>query len=146
MNIILKNRLLSRLKVLRYVTESSENPFNRLRNIAIRHTTTSHYWVMDMDMWPSQDAYKTLMSLDDQYLRDDYLAVIVPCFAYKRTNSSCRGFERCVNQWVSFVLCMHRVIPVVPKTIPGLRECLATKKGSEIPKRIFNHVDPVLLL
>lgn len=53
MNIILKNRLLSRLKVLRYVTESSENPFNRLRNIAIRHTTTSHYWVMDMDMWPS---------------------------------------------------------------------------------------------
>lgn len=41
---------------------------------------------------------------------------------------------------------MHRVIPVVPKTIPGLRECLATRKCSEIPKKIFNHVDPVLLL
>ena len=66
LNIFLKNPLPSSLKVFRYVTISSENPFNRLRNIAIRHTTTSHYWVMDMDMWPSQDAYKTLMSLDDQ--------------------------------------------------------------------------------
>ena len=98
LNIILKNRLPSSLKVFRYVTISSENPFNRLRNIAIRHTTTSHYWVMDMDMWPSQDAYKTLMSLDDQYLRDDYLAVIVPCFAYKRTKSNCKTFEACVNE------------------------------------------------
>ena len=65
-NFFLKNPRPSSLKVFRYVTISSENPFNRLRNIAIRHTTTSHYWVMDMDMWPSQDAYKTLMSLDDQ--------------------------------------------------------------------------------
>ena len=52
-NFFLKNPLPSSLKVFRYVTISSENPFNRLRNIAIRHTTTSHYWVMDMDMWPS---------------------------------------------------------------------------------------------
>ena len=107
LNIILKNRLLSRLKVLRYVTESSENPFNRLRNIAIRHTTTSHYWVMDMVMWPSQDAYKTLMSLDDQYLRDDYLAVIVPCFAYKRIRVARRLRSVRMNEFFSFSSCIE---------------------------------------
>ncbi len=40
---------------------------------------------------------------------------------------------------------MHRVIPLVLKTIPGLKERLATRKCTEIPKRILN-VGSALLL
>lgn len=31
----------------------SHFPINRLRNIAIRHVITSHFLVLDMDLWPS---------------------------------------------------------------------------------------------
>lgn len=33
----------------------SHFPINRLRNIAIRHVTTSHFLVLDMDLWPSRN-------------------------------------------------------------------------------------------
>ena len=31
----------------------SSFPVNKLRNIAIRHVVTSHFLVMDMDLWPT---------------------------------------------------------------------------------------------
>ena len=52
---------------------------------------------MDMDMWPSDNAYKALISLDARYLNDDYLAVIVPSFQYMKNMRDCKGFEKCVN-------------------------------------------------
>ena len=32
----------------------SNFPVNKLRNIAIRHIVTSHFFVMDMDLWPTR--------------------------------------------------------------------------------------------
>ena len=32
---------------------SSYYPVNALRNIAISHVTTSHFYLSDMDVWPS---------------------------------------------------------------------------------------------
>lgn len=34
---------------------ASPYPINKLRNIAIRYVTTSHFWVADMDMWPASE-------------------------------------------------------------------------------------------
>lgn len=35
--------------------EASVYPLNRLRNIAIRNSLTSHFVVFDMDMWPASN-------------------------------------------------------------------------------------------
>lgn len=43
----------SRLKV-HYVTDNSGHyPINRLRNAAIDGTTTSHFFMTDIDIWPA---------------------------------------------------------------------------------------------
>ena len=98
---IAQTSLPSRLTVCHFITSKpSEYPFNRLRNIALKHVTTSHFWVMDMDMWPSDNAYKTLLSLDYRYLNDDYLAVIVPSFQYMENMRECKGFKKCVNSFL----------------------------------------------
>ena len=51
-------------------------------------------------MWPSDNAYKTLLSLDYRYLNDDYLAVIVPSFQYMENMRECKGFKKCVNSFL----------------------------------------------
>lgn len=43
----------SRLHI-QYVTDNSGHyPINRLRNVAINATTTSHFFMTDIDIWPA---------------------------------------------------------------------------------------------
>lgn len=85
--------------ISRYITPTPlEYPYNRLRNIALRSITTSHFWVMDMDMWPSDNLYSTLLHLDSRFLNDEYLAIIVPSFEYESDMSNCSDFEKCVER------------------------------------------------
>ena len=86
---------------MNYLAPNSEYPINKLRNLAMKQITTSHLWVMDMDMWPSTNLYSTLLSLDSRFLKDDYLAVIVPVFEYKKNMKNCTDFEGCIKEYVS---------------------------------------------
>ena len=63
---------------------------NLLRNIAILTIRTTHFLVLDMDMWPSctvildhydcpANSYEELMSLPDSILNSEKAAVILPC-------------------------------------------------------------------
>lgn len=39
---------------LSYVKDNSGHyPINRLRNVAISNTITSHFWLTDIDIWPA---------------------------------------------------------------------------------------------
>lgn len=43
-----------RLNIIAYFSDSAEPyPINKLRNIAIDHVQTTHFWLADMDMWPA---------------------------------------------------------------------------------------------
>lgn len=137
-----QNTLSTNLVVSRFVSDKGY-PYNALRNIAIQRVTTSHFWVMDMDMWPSSNLYRTLLSLDVRHLKDDYLAVIVPAFEYKRTWKG-GSFEQCVKSYSWFSIAICRVIPRLPQTIPELRSCLAAKNCNEFRKRDFVHVSSLL--
>ena len=44
-------------------TDSSLYPINALRNIAIQNVHTSHFFMSDMDMWPSFSLHDVLQSL-----------------------------------------------------------------------------------
>ena len=137
-----QNTLSTNLVVSRFVSDKGY-PYNALRNIAIQRVATSHFWVMDMDMWPSSNLYRTLLSLDVRHLKDDYLAVIAPAFEYKRTWKG-GSFEQCVKSYSWFSIAICRVIPRLPQTIPELRSCLAAKNCNEFRKRDFVHVSSLL--
>ena len=43
-----------RLNIIAYFSDSPDPyPINMLRNIALNHVSTSHFWLADMDMWPA---------------------------------------------------------------------------------------------
>lgn len=47
-----------RLSIVQYVsTNPSIYPINKLRNLAIKNTKTDHFWLTDMDMWPSSSLF-----------------------------------------------------------------------------------------
>ena len=99
---IRRNYLPKSLVFSKYLSFYSDDyPYNKLRNMAREKISTSHFWVMDMDMWPSSNLYDTLLNLDRRYLEDENLAVIVPSFEYKKEDESCQDFEMCVSKYGS---------------------------------------------
>lgn len=124
-----------------YVTKDpTEYPYNKLRNIALSKIVTSHFWVMDMDMWPGDGLYESLHQLDSRFLNDDHLAVIVPSFEYQEDLKSCEDFEICVQSFAFSLLFYFRIIPFIPRTLSDLRNCMAMEKCDEFRKKYFVHV------
>ena len=45
----------SRIQIIPYLVQNDTTyPINKLRNIAIDHVNTTHFWLADMDMWPAR--------------------------------------------------------------------------------------------
>lgn len=48
----------SRLSIVQYVaTNPNIYPINKLRNLAIQNVRTDHFWLTDLDMWPSRSCW-----------------------------------------------------------------------------------------
>ena len=99
-----------------FVPKVNEYPYNTLRNIAIDHVNTTHYFVCDMDLWPADNLYATLVTLPEPFLQDDWLALIIPAFEY-RLSIPCNSFQNCVN----------KVAKKIPHNKKDLRQCLRAK-------------------
>ena len=93
--------------VLYNASDNSVYPINALRNLAIENVKTTHFWLADMDMWPSRKPLwevwqveglrEALMALPkDQLARSD-LAVIVPAFELSK-GRDCGSFETCAKR------------------------------------------------
>ena len=69
-----------RVSVVLYVIPNSSNSFyvNSLRNVAIQAIRTTHFVVLDMDMWPMSNLFDELMHLPQSILESNTSAVIVP--------------------------------------------------------------------
>ena len=86
-------------------------PYNYLRNEAIKRTSTSHYYVSDMDMIPAGifffvpsiqlgNLYETLTTLPPSILADEWLAVIIPAYEYRNRIRHCNTFKGCVSLYI----------------------------------------------
>lgn len=84
--------------VLSLQKDPSVYPINALRNIAINNARTSHFFMSDMDMWPSYGMYDFLVSLPTHILADDHFAGIVP--AFEITKPDCDSIQDCVRVYV----------------------------------------------
>ena len=80
-------------------------PINTLRNRAIDNVKTTHFWLTDMDVWPScafrgdslslVGSYDAIMHLPLEFFQDPKNAGIVPVFQMRRHR--CRTFQECIN-------------------------------------------------
>ena len=74
----------SHVTILPVVSEGSNSsyPINQLRNTALRQVTTTHFLVLDVDLWPSSRLYETVVSASPVLLQRKYAALVVPAFQY----------------------------------------------------------------
>lgn len=93
----------SRLTVIMYLMGyknpmAKQFPVNLLRNLAIRNVETTHYLIMDMDLWPTRNAYYELTHLPNTILKATQVAVILPAFFYNKRIilPKCSSFKHCV--------------------------------------------------
>ena len=106
-------QLENRVHITLFTSESNkEYPINKLRNIAIENVKTSHFWLADMDMWPSCMSFvyslflvglrEALMDLPREQLEREDLAVIVPAFELS-SGRNCGSFEVCGKMYFTFL-------------------------------------------
>ena len=93
----------SRLTILVYLIppsspEQGQFPVNKLRNLGIRNIATTHFQVLDMDLWPTPTTYETLKGLPREILENKRTAVILPVFFFDRKKMllRCDSVRSCV--------------------------------------------------
>lgn len=117
------NQFDSRLSIVQYIADGNETyPINKLRNLAIQNVKTDHFWLTDLDMWPSgrnarillglDRLYSVLLSLPESVLNDDHIAIIVP------------AFEIYAKNCFSFANCSRAVDTIFPSTKEKLVYCI----------------------
>ena len=55
-------------------------PVNRLRNLAVAAVTASHFFVCDVDLWPSEGLHAALRALPPSFTTQSKHAMVVPAF------------------------------------------------------------------
>ena len=120
-----------RMNVIAYFGDSANPyPINMLRNIAMDHVTTSHFWLADMDMWPAYDLYNTLVSLPHSFLSRDDAVTIVPAFEYNLPKGTvCDSFTGCINN----------IKEDLPKVKADLQGCLSSGHCSRFREASKTH-------
>ena len=87
-----------RVTTLVYLTDSSEFPINRLRNLGIRNIQTSHFMVLDMDLMLSRNLHHELERLPAWLKKSQRSAIILPLFFFDRARilHYCSQLEDCL--------------------------------------------------
>ena len=116
-----------RLTLLLFLhTGRTDFPVNLLRNTAIRNVATTHFLVLDMDLWPCRAAAKELRRIPASVLRGRS-AVILPGFFFDRKAllKHCSSVETCALIAMDFMPRNKREL--VACVIAG--HCYSSKNG-----------------
>jgi len=89
-------------------------PINKLRNMAIRAVRTTHYVVVDVDLWPSLGIMHAVLACPRAYLSRKYVALVVPAFQFEPQKGAMD------ESWFSRV----------PRTMTEMKDCLALQQCS----------------
>jgi hypothetical protein len=98
----------------------NDYPVNELRNLALSKVQTTYILYIDVDFWPSQDLYETVVTSSEikQTLLDDPKhALVVPAFQLLR---------QC-HDWID---CRDKNIPKMPHDLDGLATMIKKKRGT----------------
>lgn len=138
------NYLPDRLIILMYLMGmrySGGFPVNMLRNMGIRNIETTHYQILDMDLWPTTNTYSVMMKLPPS-LHEGKNAVIFPVFFYNRKAvlTRCDNFKSCAMVYVVWIICYCSAVEGVPENKLQLEACLHSKVCISSKPGIRTHV------
>ena len=146
-----------RVRIIFYIPLASRDipgvfPVNKLRNIAIVNVVTTHFLVLDMDMWPSRsdssdaslldNLYKELTRLPLTMLDSKKAAVIVPAFFLQREEilDNCSSILSCAELWQRAKGVRRRSNRAFPRNKTELVECLRKGKCFSKKQKALTHV------
>lgn len=128
--------------------KNPEFPVNSLRNLGISHCVTSHYIVLDMDVWLSESSYDLLKEIPRFVLMQPKTAIILPLFFFDRSQflDHCSSVYSCLL--LSFLVpsVIVRALDFFPKTKQDLTACIANSVCLSSKMGIRTHVLPSVLL
>lgn len=128
LDFICHRHLPSRLTLLVYVVsdDSTIFPINRLRNIGIQSVYTTHYIVMDMDMWPIQSLFEEMQRLPSSVLSDPKSAIIVPLLFFRLDLilPNCGSLDSCFDLYRMTSCVDSRDLQLFPESLSDLYQCL----------------------
>lgn len=149
----------SRVTLILYTLSNTEEfPINKLRNIAIKSVTTSHFLILDMDLWPTRgielttlyivNVYDEIMKLPPSVYSSKNAAVILPTFFFDRQSflNSCTSLSTCASLFSFILTIICRALQFFPSSKQELIACIisgncyATKEGRR------THVHTLMIL
>ena len=133
---------------LSYVKDNSGHyPINRLRNVAINNTITSHFWLTDIDIWPASDLYETILSLPSSLLSVEKQAIVVPAyevlFDSKQLmipDKNSKGARSRDGTCTDLEACLFKHLFMVPHHKQELMSCLQYGPCDTFKKKQQTHV------
>lgn len=99
-------------------------PINALRNAALRAVRTTHFIVLDVDLWPSAELHRAVLSAPPLVLRRKYVALVIPAFQLDLQSfvkAEAHSYTGAFSQ--------------LPSTQKELRNCLEAKRCSTFYSR-----------
>ena len=132
--------------------EASVFPINTLRNIGIRATRTTHYAVVDFDIWPAgadpllpspvDTLFGAVKALDPEVLNHERVAIIIPVFFYDlgMVLPQCRSFSSCIRLCRLRGRFIRRGEELFPKDRAQLLACVRSRLCSMGKTNILTHV------
>eukprot|EP00611_Tribonema_gayanum_P022375 TRINITY_DN4475_c0_g1_i1.p1 TRINITY_DN4475_c0_g1~~TRINITY_DN4475_c0_g1_i1.p1 ORF type:complete len:329 (-),score=46.63 TRINITY_DN4475_c0_g1_i1:1122-2108(-) len=123
---------------------AEDYPVNRMRNLAIEGVRTSHYVMVDVDLWPREGLYEHLHATAAGQAAEAFMsrwnAFVVPAFEKKATSSQCKGgsepLSADLSPSLSALACWQKVAGTVPKDISDLAGCLLAHQCSIFYPRV----------
>ena len=89
----------ARFVVFRERDTRAQLPINRLRNLCIRQSTTSHYLVLDADMLPSDNLSDAFLSIPlTLRMRHENAFVVPAVFLNSALVGDCAELEGCLRR------------------------------------------------
>lgn len=84
--------------IISYMLEENPDifPINTLRNKAIDQVQTTHFWLSDMDVWPTMHTYNVIKALPREWFQNEKNLGIVPVFQNKKLYK-CATFQDCID-------------------------------------------------
>lgn len=117
-----------------YSADPTTYPVNKLRNEAIRRVRTTHFLMLDIDMWPASNVYSHLVAMSKHKRTQGFFepknALIIPVFSYE-------GKPKCEGGRCETMTSTEKYSEVVPQDWGDLRGCV-----KKLDCHIFDHENP----
>lgn len=134
-----------RLTLILYIVSKFAKifPINLLRNVGIRNVRTTHYVVMDMDMWPIQNLHSEMTKIPLRVLQDRKSAIIIPLlfFDLQQILPNCTSLISCITEYTWSVEIDCRDLKYFPYTVEELNTCLLSGMCRYNRGKLKTHVD-----